>query len=268
MATLKAAAEKRACEIIEEGFAGGLASPVIANRILREMAESLGTNDPYADFKMSEMETARKVHTSIASLAHCGFRSAVELAALGNTLDFFCDTESVLNEIPVLLSEGMSFDRDDVDRLEIFLETKPASILYLTDNTGEVFFDLLLYEALSKRSECCTLVVKGGPAANDLTRKELRLSGLVEHFSDIIDTGTDGAGVDWDRVSPEFMSRVTGADLIVSKGMANFETIFPKPLPVPSFYLFRVKCEPIQDMTGIDVGGFAAVWKEGFSVHS
>lgn len=256
-------AQRRACELIEEGLAEGAASPVIANRVLREISKRLGTEDPYARFKANELKRARSIFTSIAPHIQHGFRSLVELAALGNTLDFFRDTDAVLKEIPELIHEGIHFERDDIDRLERFLDEGPKRVLYLTDNAGEIYFDLLLYEALSRRAGGCTLVFKGGPALNDLTRDELQLSGLADRFTDVMDTGTDGAGIDWERVSPEFLSRVLEADLIFSKGMANFETVYPRSLPSPSFYLFRVKCEPIQDVVGIKVGGFAALWKDG-----
>ncbi|MCF8062264.1 MAG: ARMT1-like domain-containing protein [Deltaproteobacteria bacterium] len=254
--------KKRALELLDRGLAHGQSSPVIANSMLREITRMSGTRDPYEAFKVKELESARSVFSSITEVGQ-DLRSRLSLAVLGNTLDFFRDPEKVLDEIPALLRAGIRFDRDDIDRLERFLDERPRRILYLTDNTGELYFDLPLYEALSERSKQCTLVLKGGPSLNDLTREELRLSGLAERFSEVADTGTEGAGIDWQRVSSGFRARVRGADLIISKGMANFETVYPEPLPASSFYLFRVKCEPIQDMAGIPVGGFGALWKDG-----
>jgi hypothetical protein len=68
--------------------------------------------------------------------------------------------------------------------------------------------------------------------------------------------------VDWDRVSDAFLARLEQADLLVVKGMANFESIYPRPLSAAAIFLFRVKCEPIQDLVGVPKGGFAAIWKE------
>ncbi len=89
------------------------------------------------------------------------------------------------------------------------------------------------------------------------------MSGLADRFTEVADTGTDGAGIDWAWVSGDFLSRIREADLIVAKGMANFETVYPEALGAPAFFLFRVKCEPIRDMAGVPVGGFAALWKDG-----
>jgi uncharacterized protein with ATP-grasp and redox domains len=106
-------------------------------------------------------------------------------------------------------------------------------------------------------------VVKGGPALNDLTRVEIQSARLEGTFDYIADTGTDGAGIDWDNVSLEFLDLFGSADLIISKGMANFETLYPKSIPVPSFYLLKVKCEPIQNYIQAPVNSFLALWKEG-----
>jgi uncharacterized protein with ATP-grasp and redox domains len=81
----------------------------------------------------------------------------------------------------------------------------------------------------------------------------------------VADTGTDGAGIDWDHVSGEFLDLLASADLIVSKGMANFESLYPRGISVPSFYLFKVKCEPIQNYIQAPAGSFLALWKEANS---
>jgi uncharacterized protein with ATP-grasp and redox domains len=81
----------------------------------------------------------------------------------------------------------------------------------------------------------------------------------------VADTGTDGAGIDWDNVSGEFVELFASADLIVSKGMANFETLYPRPISAPSFYLFKVKCKPIQNYIQAPANSLLALWKEGKS---
>ena len=67
------------------------------------------------------------------------------------------------------------------------------------------------------------------------------------------------------NVSPEFLNLVASADLIFSKGMANFETLYPASISAPSFYLFKVKCEPIHNYIQAPVSSFMALWKDGSS---
>jgi hypothetical protein len=86
---------------------------------------------------------------------------------------------------------------------------------------------------------------------------------LEDRFDFVADTGTDGAGIDWNTVSREFLDLLASADLIVSKGMANFETLYPKSISAASFYLLKVKCEPIQNFIQAPVDSFLAIWKGG-----
>ena len=106
-------------------------------------------------------------------------------------------------------------------------------------------------------------MVKGGPSLNDLTRSELATFHLGERFAEVADTGTDGVGIDWDRVSEAFLHLIDGADLIVSKGMANLESIYPRKLTCPVFFLFKAKCQPIQDYLHSPADSFWALWHDG-----
>lgn len=248
-------------EIIEGAAGKQLSSPQIANRLLREIRQITRTEDPYAEFKSREMAQARKIYSQLKNQIDEHLHSRVCLAALGNSLDFFKNPAQALADIPDLFRNGISFYYDHLDQLEAFLKNKPQRILYLTDNAGEIYFDIPLYDYLKQFCRRLYLVVKGGPSLNDLTRAELQSAKLEDRFDTVTDTGTDGAGIDWDNVSPEFLDLFASADLIISKGMANFETLYPKSIPVPSFYLFKVKCEPIQNYIHAPVNSFMALWK-------
>ena len=176
---------------------------------------------------------------------------------------FLKNPEQALAEIPHRFNKGVSFYYDDLDQLEDYLSTIPQRILYFSDNAGEIYFDLPLYEYLKRHCRQIYLVVKGGPALNDLTRAELQTAGLENMFDRVADTGADGAGIDWGNVSDEFMELLASADLFISKGMANFETLYPQHLSSPGFFLFRVKCEPIENYIHAPANSFLALWKDG-----
>jgi len=256
-------AELAARQILENAKDGDLTSPQITNRILREIQHITGVADPYVEFKNREMVQGRRIFARLRNYVRPDLQSRVRMAILGNNLDFFKNPEETLAEIPSQMRNGISFYYDDVDRLESFLSKNPALALYLTDNAGEIYFDLPLYEYIRRRCKRAVLVVKGGPSLNDLTRAEVQSAKLEGKFEEVVDTGTDGAGIDWDRVSKGFLELVASADLVVSKGMANFETIYPKDLPPASFFLFKVKCEPIQDYVNAPAGSFLALWRDG-----
>ncbi len=255
--------ERISNDIIEDAKGSKPNSPQIANRILKKIRELTQVDDPYADFKSREMDQARKLFSQIKNEIPKGLRACAGLAALGNSFDFFNDPARALAEVPNHIRSGISFHHDDLDRLESFLANNPQRLLYLTDNAGEIYFDLPLYEYLGEHCQQIYLIVKGGPALNDLTRVELETAKLLDRFEHLADTGTDGAGIDWDTVSTEFLDLIASADLVVSKGMANFEMLFPKTISAPSFYLFKIKCDPIHNYIQAPLGSFMALWKDG-----
>lgn len=250
-------------EILQNAADNRQSSPQLARRILREIRHLTGVSDPYRQFKAQEMALARKIFGRIKSHTVDDLRSCVSLAIVGNSLDFFKSPAEATAEISAQLNTGVSYHYDDIDRLEAFLKKKPARVLYLSDNAGEIFFDIRLYEYIQARAENTILVVKGGPSINDLTRDEMNFADLVDRFSEVADTGSDGAGINWENASNEFLDLVASCDLIISKGMANFETIYPQTIAAPVFFLFKVKCEPMHRLIRAPVGSFVALWQQG-----
>lgn len=255
-------AEVAASAILVEAEKRGLTSPETANLILREIKRFSGVYDPYAQLKAQEIAFARKIFSRLEGYVGDDLRSRVRLAVLGNSLDFFKTPEEALKEIPDQIRRRLSFFHDDVDALETFLSNGPGLILYLTDNAGEIYFDLPLYEYIRERTERAVLVVKGGPSLNDLTRSDLQEARLGDKFYEVADTGTDGAGVDWGRVSKKFLNLVDAADMILAKGMANFESIYTRNLTAPAFFLFKAKCRPIQEYLNAPADSKWALWKD------
>jgi uncharacterized protein with ATP-grasp and redox domains len=250
-------------EIMEEVYDRPISSPEIANRILRRIRAMFGVEDPYASFKAQEMAHARKIISGIGPLEGLSLRALVQLAALGNSLDFFTNPDEALALVPDAFHCGITFFRDDIGELDDLLSGTPGLALYLTDNSGEVFFDLPLYQYVASKAKRTVLVVKGGPSLNDLTRKELNSTGLRDRIKEIADTGTDGAGIDWDNVSPGFLRLLSESDLVVSKGMANFESLYPRAVGRAVFYIFKSKCRPVQEYIKAPPNSYMAFLKRG-----
>jgi len=62
--------------------------------------------------------------------------------------------------------------------------------------------------------------------------------------------------------SPDFVERFKSADLILAKGMGNYETL--SEVEAPIFFLLQVKCPVIARDIGTTVG--SAVVKRTFSL--
>jgi uncharacterized protein with ATP-grasp and redox domains len=138
-----------------------------------------------------------------------------------------------------------------VGHLEGFREAVAAasSILYLTDNAGEIALDRLLIEQLSPA--LVTAVVRGAPILNDATIIDARAVGLHE-IVEIIDNGSDAPGTLLDDCRPELRRRFAEADLILTKGQGNFETLADEPGKV--YFLFKAKCPVVAARAGVTLG--------------
>ena len=252
--------------ILDESLENQCSSPAAANRIIREIRRLSGISDPYFLFKKRELKQAREIYASMEGVIGEDLRSCAALAVLGNSLDYFTHPEKTLSSLPEMIEAGITFYYDDISRLERFLSSNPGLVLYFSDNAGEIFFDIPLFRIIRERAKQAILVVKGGPSANDLTRAEIKSEHLESEFKDLADTGTDGMGIDWDHVSTDFKDLFRSADLIISKGMANFETLYTndtKRLSTDIFFLLKVKCGPISAYLKAPPGSYCAIWREG-----
>ncbi len=250
-------------KILADAEKGGWSSPETANEILRVIRGVSGVADPYKTVKSLEMAQSKAVFAEVKGHVGEDLRSLTNLAVLGNSLDFFRSTDDALAGVSEQAGKKLVYFHDDLHRLRDFLLKDPGLILYLTDNAGEAFFDLPLFEYIQNLAHRTLLVVKGGPGLNDLTGAEFESSGMTGMFGEAMDTGTDGAGIDWRHVSPAFSALVEKADLVIAKGMANFETVYFREMQTPVFFLFRAKCHVVADYFKAPMDSMMALWKEG-----
>ena len=137
------------------------------------------------------------------------------------------------------------------ERLESF-----GNVFYLTDNSGEVVFDLFLIGRLKKMGKRIVVGSKSEPVLNDVTVRELEAMSDV----DVIATG-DVVGTALDSLSDRARSLLLDPGwLILSKGMGNYETIseYEKMLAGRLIYLMRAKCEPVAAAVGVPRGSLVA----------
>ena len=123
------------------------------------------------------------------------------------------------------------------------------NVLYIADNAGEIALDTLLVEEIGPGR--VTLVVKGGPIINDATMEDARAIGLAD-LCRVITTGCDWPGAPLSRVGEEFAGALAAADVVISKGQANFETLSDWDGPI--FFLFLAKCPCVADELGVQLG--------------
>ena len=259
---MRLSAEQAARRVLSEGMRQGLRSPAIASSMLAEVRRLTGVDDPFTDFKNQEMVQAKTVMDGLGPAVPADLRGLITLSALGNSLDFFQDSKAALADLAAKMEQGVVFHRDHISRLQKALEQAPGLILFLCDNAGEIYFDMPLVDHLRAWAHRVVVVVKGGPAQNDLTRPDLERMGLTGRVGHIADTGVEAAGIDWDHISSRFKDLVERADLIVAKGMANYLSTMEHALPCPGFFIFKLKCKPLRDLWDAPPESFWAYWQE------
>lgn len=231
--------------------------PAAARQIYRKISEMTGNDDPYRDVKkrFNRMVTSMlPALTGIVASAQDPFMTALRLSIAGNVIDFGVNggvsedaaTRAIENAMQEPLSGDVSGLRQAVSRAD--------SILYLADNAGEIVLDRLFIGCLP--ADRVTVAVRGGPAINDATLEDAHAAGLHE-IVNVIDNGYDAPGTLLDHCSPEFQKAFADADLVISKGQGNFETLLGVDKNI--FYLFKVKCTVAAMLSGLDLGTHAVV---------
>lgn len=168
--------------------------------------------------------------------------AGLRFAILGNYIDFSALQGQVsFEELDGLLdrAEEMTPAGDGYAHLRADLE-KAKSLLYLTDNAGEIGFDRVFAEVIQKEYPDLqiTFCVRGGPAMNDALRADAELMGIP---FPVIDNGNRVAGTQIDQLSADAKQALETADVIIAKGQGNVETMYGCGCNV--YYAFLVKCE-------------------------
>jgi uncharacterized protein with ATP-grasp and redox domains len=219
----------------------------------RVIKDSTGCDDPYADLKAKSNTLALEILPQM--IEYIGKQpevkrlyAALKVACIGNVIEFdvpghSADIEEALKE----LEEG--FYIDDTEKLKKLLKPR-KKVLILTDNAGEIAFDRLVVRELQRIGCVVTVAVKAGPSLNDALMKDAEAVGMIEEADSVITTGADSIGVNLAETSEEFNTHFYGSDVIIAKGMANWETLTEVPAPCPLMYVLRTKCEPVARTIG------------------
>ena len=178
-----------------------------------------------------------------------GLKAALQCAILGNYLDFAVLQKDVsFEKLDSMLAQShdMAIDADAFDKFRQDLATG-KKLLYLTDNAGEIGFDRIFAEEIQHAypNLSITVCVRGGPAQNDAMRADAE---AVEMPFPVIDNGNAIPGTVIDRLSEEAKQAMEEADVILSKGQANVETLYGCGYNI--YYAFLIKCSRFEKIFG------------------
>lgn len=226
----------------------------------KKVKELLRDADPYREFKRKSHEVALKLVEEVARelekrVGFSRFHYAVKASLAAN----FVDPGTPLGTQPEDILEKLNTLKLGIDETEaLYMRLLQSSrVTYLLDNCGEAIFDALLLREIKSMGIELKIVVKGEPYQNDVTYSEALEHGFGE-LGEIVSTGSDFPGIVPNFVSKEAVDAILWAELIVSKGMANYEAFLLNPPPKPTFVLLVAKCDPIARSIGVEKGEAAA----------
>jgi uncharacterized protein with ATP-grasp and redox domains len=248
-------AVKNASRMLGELFGEDVCSATVATQVHRETYRLLGTKDPYSVLKKKSNDVALEVYPFAEKFVRSSkdpLRAAFLCSILGNVLDFgigagYDDPARLKKEFKNLLKEGLG--HDDTRRIKTLLR-KSEKVVYLGDNCGEIVLDRLALEELKKFDIDLTLVIKEEPILADATKKDISALGMERIVDRIVEAPGFAVGIDLDSLNGKFGKIMRNADLIIAKGMANFESISETDL-APVAYLLRTKCSPVANAMGL-----------------
>ena len=168
---------------------------------------------------------------------------AISFACVGNYIDFGANSHITEEELKGLIV-NVKNKSCNPSELKLFKEElkNAKRLVYLADNCGEIVFDKILVKTILKLypNIDVTFMVRGGEVLNDVTMEDAIEVGVTNYVK-VVDNGVAVAGTPLDMISKEAKEIIMGADVIISKGQGNFESLIGEGLN--PYYLFMCKCE-------------------------
>lgn len=197
-----------------------------------------------------EPELEKKIR--LASDGEEMLKNAMRYARTANYIDFGAMNHVDKEELFTLLDGAGEEELDEQTMCRFLSDMKIAKrLVYLTDNCGEIVADKLLVKILKEQYPALdiTVIVRGMTVLNDATLEDAKAVGLTGIVK-VTDNGNGVAGTQLSLLSEEARSLLMGADVILSKGQGNFETIHDCGLNI--YYLFLCKCEWFSTRFGLE----------------
>lgn len=239
-------------------------SPEIGRAIHRLVASHTGIEDPYKKLKAESIEVAQRLYPALEKYVaeqEDKLFAAVKVAAVGNLIDAavygIWEAEKLQTRLMGELSREFATDNPETFRQEL---QDAEKILILGDNAGETVFDKILLSEIKKvirQDGEIFFAVRSAPIINDATLEDAIDSGLAE-VANLVESGCTAPGTVYSEISPSFKELFHKADLVISKGQGNYETLGDANLR-PIYFLLKAKCALIARHIGVNLGDYVLV---------
>ncbi|BCD68613.1 DUF89 domain-containing protein [Nitratiruptor sp. YY09-18] len=236
--------------------------PEAAAALYPAISELVGKEDLYADKKKESIQKAQElipyVREKIASSPN-RLDAALRAAVAGNVIDFATQVMfDIKEEIAKIFDTPFAIDRKS-DFIQKLATAK--NLLLIGDNVGEHLFDKVLLETIKEFYDIpLYYFVRGKPIINDVTYEDALAIGLDE-VCEVVDSSVYTPGFIYEKANAKAKAIYDEADLILAKGMGNFECMESYE-DSRIFFLFKVKCSVVANRISKNIGDLICATKE------
>ena len=237
--------------------------PEIAADVYERMAEIANKTDLYDEIKELSTQKAEALVPGLKEkLKYSSEKllTATKIAVAGNVIDLAAAVEFDLEEELVKVFDT-EFAHNDFEVMQGEL-AKAKTILVIGDNVGEHIFDYLFIEILQELYPNAeySYMVRGNPIINDVTMKEAKEAGF-DRLCNLVDSGVNTPGFAYTRANEVSRNLFDGVDVVISKGMGNYECLSESKRE-NIFFLLKVKCDVVANSLGKTIGDIICKEKE------
>lgn len=230
-------------------------APVLVSQIGALKKEMFGVEQDFEEEKRRFNELMLSMEETIwhrICAQEDALYAAVRYAMIGNYIDFGAMENVDEDALAAMLADSGRFV-PQAEAYEAFRRDvlSMKRLVYLTDNCGEIVMDKLLLRVMHQMNPQAelTVIVRGERVLNDATQQEARFVRLDEHAR-LLGNGSAIAGTCLRDISAQARAEIEAADVIISKGQANFETLRRCGMNV--YYIFLCKCELFASRFGVE----------------
>ncbi|MBQ8165445.1 MAG: DUF89 family protein [Lachnospiraceae bacterium] len=221
-------------------------SPWLAEKINQLYEECWGEGEDYTVTKQRYnqllLSKEKEILSCINNSDDC-IRECIKYVSAGNYIDFSAVDNVNEHTLDELLQKVNEENISEIEYFNFKRDLEQAKkLVYVTDNCGEILLDKIFIKCIEDKYPKLkiTVIVRGQNVINDATIEDAKQVGLTDIVT-CIGNGNGAPGTVIKLLSEEAKQALFEADMIISKGQGNFESLFGEGLN--PYYIFLCKCE-------------------------
>lgn len=228
-------------------------SPAIGREMHKIVKNHTGIIDPYREVKNQNIKTALNIYPTLKQFLFNKKERlywALKIAATGNIID-----SAIYSDIDIESQVGEELNKEfavcDIEKFEKSIKNC-KTLLIIGDNAGETVFDRVFIEDFLNIN--ITYAVRSEPIINDATLEDVYASEMNCSVN-VISSGCNAPGTIIEECTDEFLDIYNNADIVLSKGQGNYETLSDQK-DREIFFLLKAKCPIVANMLDVSVGDY------------